>query len=107
MKDFKEVMSEFDLERISAALPILSSTGKPVEIKRSLSDERLSQLVAKLKEEGYTGESILEHIKELPKEEKFGLAKYVLNESIVSKLIENNDEDAVLEELEKVFKRIV
>ena len=38
---------------------------------------------------------------------KIGLAKYVLNESIVSKLIENNDEDAVLEELEKVFKRIV
>ena len=105
MKDFKELMSEFDLERISAALPILSSTGKPVELKR-LSDERLAQLIAKLKEEGYTGESILKHIEELPKEEKFGLARYVLNESIVSKLIENNDEDAVLEELEKVFKRI-
>ena len=72
MKDFKEVMSEFDLERISAALPILSSTGKPVELKRSLSDERLSQLVSKLKEEGYTKDSIMKHIEELPKEEKIG-----------------------------------
>ncbi len=104
MKDLKELLNEMELDKVTGG------AARPLAAAPELADMELlaSGLAARLADEGYTGESLVDRLAKLPLADKLALAKIYIPDRLASGLADDNDELALAARLaEEIKKRLI